>query len=58
MQYRWTMHTINARRGDVRELDPKCPNTEILRANGVIEPIETKVTAPKETKRRRKSRNG
>ena len=50
MEYRWTMNTINAKRGDVRQLDPTSPNTAILIANGTIEPVENKATKPPEVK--------
>ena len=54
MEYRWTMNTINAKRGDVRQLDSSSPNTAILIANGTIEPVENKATQPPEAKARRK----
>jgi len=50
MEYRWTMNTINAKRGEVRQLDPSSPNTAILLANGTIEPVENKATQPPEVK--------
>lgn len=56
MEYRWTMNTINARRGDVRSLDPACPNTAVLLSNGVIEPAENKAEAPREVKAKRRPR--
>jgi len=54
MEYRWTMNTINAKRGDVRQLDPTSPNTAILIANGTIEPVENKATQQPEVKAKRK----
>lgn len=50
MEYRWKMNTINAKRGDVRQLDPSSPNTAILIASGVIEPVENKATQPPKVK--------
>ena len=56
MEYRWTMNTINAKRGDVRQLDPTSPNTAILLANGTIEPVENKAMQAPEVKAPRKGR--
>ena len=56
MEYRWTTNTINAKRGDVRQLDPSSPNTAILLSNGTIEPVENKATQPPEVKAKRKGR--
>ena len=61
MEYRWKMNTINAKRGEVRHLDPSSPNTSILIANGTIEPVENKATQPPEVKapvkRKRKAKS-
>lgn len=53
MEYVWKINTINAKMGDIRQLDPACPNTAILLSNSVIEPVENKATQPPEVKRGR-----
>jgi|GEM_PF-2628757 len=61
MEYRWKMNTINAKRGEVRQLDPSSPNTAILVANGTIEPVQNKAMQPPEVKtpvkRKRKAKS-
>lgn len=40
MLYRYKINTINAKQGELRELDPTSPNTAILLFHGAIEAVQ------------------